>query len=147
MKPVAPGGEDTLQNPAHLCSGTAESPGNSVFFDLDCKCSGGKLAFRYNRKAGLAALAKAEKVVEPKVISGENCNEKNPEELSSGDNLVPTEKIEGEQVEPMISKKKPVLSDPEVWFRDVKGRWWFVTKTFSAYYRLLIAHLGVPRWQ
>lgn len=35
----------------------------------------------------------------------------------------------------------------EVWHLDFSGSWAFVAASFSDYYRLLVAHLGVPRWQ
>ncbi|XP_050768972.1 tubulin polyglutamylase complex subunit 2 isoform X4 [Gymnogyps californianus] len=43
---------------------------------------------------------------------------------------------------------KPVVStDTEIWFLDRALYWHFLTKTFTAYYRLLITHLGLPQWQ
>ncbi|XP_077202703.1 tubulin polyglutamylase complex subunit 2 isoform X2 [Paroedura picta] len=43
---------------------------------------------------------------------------------------------------------KPVVApDSEIWFLDRALYWHFITKTFTAYYRLLIAHLGLPQWQ
>ncbi|KAF7243815.1 Tubulin polyglutamylase complex subunit 2 [Varanus komodoensis] len=43
---------------------------------------------------------------------------------------------------------KPAVSpDSEIWFLDRALYWHFLTKTFTAYYRLLIAHLGLPQWQ
>ncbi|XP_053157390.1 tubulin polyglutamylase complex subunit 2 [Hemicordylus capensis] len=43
---------------------------------------------------------------------------------------------------------KPVVSpDSEIWFLDRALYWHFLTKTFTAYYRLLITHLGLPQWQ
>ncbi len=61
-----------------------------VFFDLDSKCSTGRVAFRY--------------------------------------------------------RGMPPTAPPEVWFRDVRGQWYLVAKNFTAYYRLMITHLGIPRW-
>ncbi|TRZ21056.1 hypothetical protein HGM15179_006077 [Zosterops borbonicus] len=40
-----------------------------------------------------------------------------------------------------------VSSDTEIWFLDRALYWHFLTKTFTAYYRLLITHLGLPQWQ
>ncbi|KAI1240251.1 hypothetical protein IHE44_0011709 [Lamprotornis superbus] len=37
--------------------------------------------------------------------------------------------------------------DTEIWFLDRALYWHFLTKTFTAYYRLLITHLGLPQWQ
>ncbi|XP_019373636.1 PREDICTED: tubulin polyglutamylase complex subunit 2 isoform X2 [Gavialis gangeticus] len=43
---------------------------------------------------------------------------------------------------------KPVVTpDTEIWFLDRALYWHFLTKTFTAYYRLLITHLGLPQWQ
>ncbi|CAI5787906.1 SMI1_KNR4 domain-containing protein [Podarcis lilfordi] len=43
---------------------------------------------------------------------------------------------------------KPVVTpDSEIWFLDRALYWHFLTKTFTAYYRLLITHLGLPHWQ
>lgn len=40
-----------------------------------------------------------------------------------------------------------VSPDTEIWFLDRALYWHFLTKTFTAYYRLLITHLGLPQWQ
>uniref|UniRef100_A0A8C6WAR8 Tubulin polyglutamylase complex subunit 2 n=1 Tax=Nannospalax galili TaxID=1026970 RepID=A0A8C6WAR8_NANGA len=43
---------------------------------------------------------------------------------------------------------KPGLPhDTEIWFLDRALYWHFLTDTFTAYYRLLITHLGLPQWQ
>ncbi|XP_014636843.1 PREDICTED: tubulin polyglutamylase complex subunit 2 isoform X1 [Ceratotherium simum simum] len=43
---------------------------------------------------------------------------------------------------------KPALAqDTEIWFLDRALYWHFLTDTFTAYYRLLITHLGLPQWQ
>lgn len=36
---------------------------------------------------------------------------------------------------------------PEVWLFDLSCRWNFIADSFSAYFRLLILHMGVPQWQ
>ncbi|TYZ64336.1 hypothetical protein PybrP1_012305 [[Pythium] brassicae (nom. inval.)] len=36
---------------------------------------------------------------------------------------------------------------PEIWFRDLNGRWSFLAETFGNYYRMLITHLGIVSWQ
>ena len=36
---------------------------------------------------------------------------------------------------------------PEVWFQDLSGRWNFLSKTFMVYFRMMVAHLGLPNWQ
>eukprot|EP00002_Diphylleia_rotans_P041228 TRINITY_DN9980_c0_g1_i3.p1 TRINITY_DN9980_c0_g1~~TRINITY_DN9980_c0_g1_i3.p1 ORF type:complete len:215 (+),score=44.70 TRINITY_DN9980_c0_g1_i3:44-688(+) len=38
-------------------------------------------------------------------------------------------------------------NDPQIWFQDLCGRWFFVCNTFTEYFRLMILHLGLPRWQ
>ncbi|XP_072849098.2 tubulin polyglutamylase complex subunit 2 isoform X4 [Pogona vitticeps] len=43
---------------------------------------------------------------------------------------------------------KPVVApDSEIWFLDQALYWHFLTKSFTAYYRLLITNLGLPQWQ
>ncbi|XP_004703018.1 tubulin polyglutamylase complex subunit 2 [Echinops telfairi] len=37
--------------------------------------------------------------------------------------------------------------DVEIWFLDRALYWHHLTDTFTAYYRLLITHLGLPQWQ
>ncbi|GAB9462737.1 hypothetical protein Gpo141_00000223 [Globisporangium polare] len=36
---------------------------------------------------------------------------------------------------------------PEIWFRDLNGRWSFLAETFANYYRMMITHLGIVSWQ
>ena len=36
---------------------------------------------------------------------------------------------------------------PEVWFRDLANQWFFIAKSFTDYFRLMVSHLGVPHWQ
>jgi tubulin polyglutamylase complex subunit 2 len=40
-----------------------------------------------------------------------------------------------------------LAQDTEIWFLDRALYWHFLTDTFTAYYRLLITHLGLPQWQ
>ncbi|KAK2094439.1 Tubulin polyglutamylase complex subunit 2 [Saguinus oedipus] len=40
-----------------------------------------------------------------------------------------------------------LAEDTEIWFLDRALYWHFLTDTFTAYYRLLITHLGLPQWQ
>lgn len=48
----------------------------------------------------------------------------------------------------VYKKGKPALAkDTEIWFLDRALYWHFLTDTFTAYYRLLITHLGLPQWQ
>jgi len=35
---------------------------------------------------------------------------------------------------------------PQVWFQALSCKWFFVAKTFTDYYRLMIMHLGLPYW-
>nr|XP_033791223.1 tubulin polyglutamylase complex subunit 2 [Geotrypetes seraphini] len=46
-----------------------------------------------------------------------------------------------------VTKTGLVLPDIEIWFLDRALYWHFLTDTFTAYYRLLITHLGLPQWQ
>ena len=36
---------------------------------------------------------------------------------------------------------------PQVWFQDLGCEWSFIAASFTDYYRLLVSHLGIPRWQ
>ncbi|KAM4802847.1 tubulin polyglutamylase complex subunit 2 isoform X1 [Urocitellus parryii] len=45
------------------------------------------------------------------------------------------------------SGKPASAQDTEIWFLDRALYWHFLTDTFTAYYRLLITHLGLPQWQ
>lgn len=36
---------------------------------------------------------------------------------------------------------------PEVWYQDLSCTWYYVARSFSDYFRLLIMHLGLPHWQ
>lgn len=48
----------------------------------------------------------------------------------------------------VYKKGKPGLAQhSEIWFLDRALYWHFLTDTFTAYYRLLITHLGLPQWQ
>eukprot|EP00128_Syssomonas_multiformis_P010508 Colp12_sorted_trinity150504_noHs@32522 len=37
--------------------------------------------------------------------------------------------------------------EPEVWFCDRSGVWYYMTASFVDYFRLMIMHLGLPWWQ
>ncbi|KAM4808388.1 tubulin polyglutamylase complex subunit 2 [Rhinophrynus dorsalis] len=45
------------------------------------------------------------------------------------------------------SKPGVAVRDSEIWFLDRALYWHFLTHTFTAYYRLLLCHLGLPQWQ
>ncbi|XP_073754404.1 tubulin polyglutamylase complex subunit 2 isoform X3 [Callorhinus ursinus] len=48
----------------------------------------------------------------------------------------------------VYKRGKPALAqDAEIWFLDRALYWHFLTDSFTAYYRLLITHLGLPQWQ
>ena len=49
----------------------------------------------------------------------------------------------------LVYSKREVGSKeaPEVWFQDLSGRWNFLSKTFIVYFRMMVAHLGLPNWQ
>ena len=36
---------------------------------------------------------------------------------------------------------------PQVYFQDLSETWFFIASTFTDYFRLMMMHLGVPRWQ
>ncbi|XP_066502363.1 tubulin polyglutamylase complex subunit 2 isoform X2 [Hoplias malabaricus] len=40
-----------------------------------------------------------------------------------------------------------VSQQSEIWFLDCSLTWHFLTPSFTAYYRLMITHLGLPEWQ
>ncbi|XP_060791488.1 tubulin polyglutamylase complex subunit 2 isoform X2 [Neoarius graeffei] len=40
-----------------------------------------------------------------------------------------------------------VTEQSEIWFLDRSLYWHFLTSSFTAYYRLMITHLGLPEWQ
>ncbi|XP_059563171.1 tubulin polyglutamylase complex subunit 2 isoform X4 [Myotis daubentonii] len=44
-------------------------------------------------------------------------------------------------------KLDALAQDTEIWFLDRALYWHFLTDTFTAYYRLLLTHLGLPQWQ
>lgn len=46
-----------------------------------------------------------------------------------------------------MSAISALAQDTEIWFLDRALYWHFLTDTFTAYYRLLITHLGLPQWQ
>ncbi|XP_067090622.1 tubulin polyglutamylase complex subunit 2 isoform X1 [Osmerus mordax] len=43
--------------------------------------------------------------------------------------------------------KGVVAQQCDVWFLDRSLYWHYMTPTFTAYYRLMITHLGLPEWQ
>ncbi|CAI9593668.1 unnamed protein product [Staurois parvus] len=45
------------------------------------------------------------------------------------------------------TSKPEVTPEPNIWFLDRALYWHFLTDTFTAYYRLLLCHLGLPQWQ
>ncbi|XP_075042427.1 tubulin polyglutamylase complex subunit 2 isoform X1 [Mixophyes fleayi] len=45
------------------------------------------------------------------------------------------------------SKPGETTPDPTIWFLDRALYWHFLTDTFTAYYRLLLCHRGLPQWQ
>jgi hypothetical protein len=38
-------------------------------------------------------------------------------------------------------------SEPEIWFRTLKAEWFMITKSYSAYFRLMASFLGIKGWQ
>lgn len=37
--------------------------------------------------------------------------------------------------------------DPQIWFQDLSQEWHYIAPNFTDYFRLLVIHLGIPRWQ
>ncbi|KAJ3330069.1 Tubulin polyglutamylase complex subunit 2 [Blyttiomyces sp. JEL0837] len=44
-------------------------------------------------------------------------------------------------------KPRNTVKGPEVWFQDLGGVWYPLTRSFSSYFRLMVAHLGIFGWQ
>jgi tubulin polyglutamylase complex subunit 2 len=40
----------------------------------------------------------------------------------------------------------PAVDSPQVWFLDLSRNWYFIAESFADYFRLLLLHLGLPRW-
>lgn len=38
-------------------------------------------------------------------------------------------------------------SKPDIWFLDRSLDWHYMCDSFTAYYRLMVMHLGLPQWQ
>ena len=38
-------------------------------------------------------------------------------------------------------------AEMQVWFQDLACRWSFIANSFTDYFRLMVLHLGLPRWQ
>ncbi|XP_074064115.1 tubulin polyglutamylase complex subunit 2-like isoform X4 [Macrotis lagotis] len=47
----------------------------------------------------------------------------------------------------VYKRTSPVAKESKIWFLDRALYWHFLTDSFTAYYRLLITHLGLPQWQ
>lgn len=46
-----------------------------------------------------------------------------------------------------VSGVDEVTQQCDVWFLDRSLYWHYLTPSFTAYYRLMITHLGLPEWQ
>mmetsp|Transcript_2419 Transcript_2419/g.3788 ORF Transcript_2419/g.3788 Transcript_2419/m.3788 type:complete len:267 (-) Transcript_2419:4016-4816(-) len=53
----------------------------------------------------------------------------------------------GSEAVGISSQEEQRLHQPEVWFIDRSSRWFFLSKNFTQYFRLLIIHLGIHGWQ
>ena len=53
----------------------------------------------------------------------------------------------GEGGTPSSSLPSLSASGPQVWFQDMSSRLFFIAKTFTDYFRLMVMHLGIPCWQ
>ncbi|KAL9654007.1 hypothetical protein ABK040_014216 [Willaertia magna] len=49
----------------------------------------------------------------------------------------------------LVYKENPIspTAATEIWYQDLAMNWWFVSKTFVEYFRLMVLHLGLPHWQ
>ncbi|XP_020823055.1 tubulin polyglutamylase complex subunit 2-like isoform X2 [Phascolarctos cinereus] len=47
----------------------------------------------------------------------------------------------------LVYRKTSPAKESKIWFLDRALYWHFLTDSFTAYYRLLITHLGLPQWQ
>ncbi|XP_043834537.1 tubulin polyglutamylase complex subunit 2-like isoform X4 [Dromiciops gliroides] len=50
-------------------------------------------------------------------------------------------------LEDLDDEEDEVAKESKIWFLDRALYWHFLTDSFTAYYRLLITHLGLPQWQ
>lgn len=37
-------------------------------------------------------------------------------------------------------------NNPQIWFQDVSGEWYYIAPSFTDYFRLIVIHLGIPKW-
>ncbi|XP_068944040.1 tubulin polyglutamylase complex subunit 2-like isoform X7 [Petaurus breviceps papuanus] len=47
----------------------------------------------------------------------------------------------------LVYRRTSPARESKIWFLDRALYWHFLTDSFTAYYRLLITHLGLPQWQ
>jgi tubulin polyglutamylase complex subunit 2 len=47
----------------------------------------------------------------------------------------------------LIKKDVKGNNNPQVWYQDHSGRWFFIAHSFIDYFRLMVTHLGLPDWQ
>jgi hypothetical protein len=52
----------------------------------------------------------------------------------------------GSNVGDELTPTRSVPHKAQVWFQDISTRWHIVADSFGEYYRLMAAHLGLPRW-
>ena len=52
----------------------------------------------------------------------------------------------GPNVGDELTSMRSVPHKAQVWFQDTSTRWHIMADSFSEYYRLMTAHLGLPRW-
>nr|XP_005990499.1 PREDICTED: tubulin polyglutamylase complex subunit 2-like [Latimeria chalumnae] len=47
----------------------------------------------------------------------------------------------------LLRARNKIAEEAEIWFLDRALYWHFFASTFTAYYRLMVIHLGLPQWQ
>jgi tubulin polyglutamylase complex subunit 2 len=87
-------------------------------FDLDSTCAGGRVVFLYRGSGGGGGAG-----------GGGGGGGGGGEGTSSSS---------------LLSSS---ASGPQVWFQDMSSRLFFIAKTFTDYFRLMVMHLGIPCWQ
>ncbi|CAD7939749.1 unnamed protein product [Amoebophrya sp. A120] len=114
---VLPYGSMHLNNLEQFRSVAEES--GYAYFDLDLKCVGGKVCLR-------------RKISDPGTTTT----------TLTGGTTVTTAAAPAEEAQPLEEGNWS-----GVWFQDVSGAWFFIADGFTSYYRLMMTHLGIPRWQ
>jgi tubulin polyglutamylase complex subunit 2 len=91
-------------------------------FDIDSQANNGRVALIYKSNN-----------------NNENYNNKSKLKQSSNDLVTNSMKKENQNLN--IDLKN------EIWFQDLSMQWFFITHSFTQYFRLCLLHLGIPHWQ